>query len=81
VSRFARQSPDACLRFAAQGAVGGSDNFLKEKSKSFVTTQPEMLSTAAGELANVGSAMSALNAAAAGLPGVTIIVVPPSPNQ
>jgi hypothetical protein len=40
---------------------------------SFVTTQPEMLSTAARELAGIGAAMSALNAAAADL---TTEVVP-----
>ncbi|AKN15360.1 PE family protein [Mycobacterium haemophilum] len=34
---------------------------------SFVTTQPEMLSTAASDLASIGSAMNALKAAAAGL--------------
>ena len=32
---------------------------------SFVTTQPEMLSTAAGNLAIIGSALTARNAAAA----------------
>jgi hypothetical protein len=32
---------------------------------SFVTTQPEMLSTAAGNLASIGSALTAQNAAAA----------------
>jgi hypothetical protein len=32
---------------------------------SFVTTQPEMLSTAAGDLASIGSAFTAQNAAAA----------------
>ena len=32
---------------------------------SFVTTQPEMLSTAAGDLASIGSALTAQNAAAA----------------
>ncbi|MBS4729194.1 PE family protein [Mycobacterium sp. SM1] len=32
---------------------------------SFVTTQPELLAAAAGELAGIGSAMSAQNAAAA----------------
>ena len=32
---------------------------------SFVTTQPEMLSTAAGNLASIGSALTARNAAAA----------------
>lgn len=33
---------------------------------SFVTTQPEALAAAAGDLANIGSAMHAGNAAAAG---------------
>ncbi|MCV7259018.1 PE family protein [Mycobacterium shimoidei] len=33
---------------------------------SFVTTQPEVLAAAAGNLAGIGSAMSAHNAAAAG---------------
>jgi PE family len=33
---------------------------------SFVTTQPEMLSTGAGNLAGIGSAFLAWNAAAAG---------------
>lgn len=33
---------------------------------TFVTTQPEMLTTAAGELAGVGSAIAAQNAAAIG---------------
>jgi PE family len=32
---------------------------------SFMTTQPEMLSTAAGNLASIGSALTARNAAAA----------------
>ena len=32
---------------------------------SFVTTQPEMLSTAAGDLASIGSGFTAQNAAAA----------------
>ncbi len=33
----------------------------------FVTTQPEMLSTAANNLANIGAAMRALNEATASL--------------
>jgi PE family len=45
---------------------------------SFVTTQPEGLSTAAGDLASIGSAMSALNAAAAGL---TTEVIPAAADQ
>jgi hypothetical protein len=45
---------------------------------SFVTTQPEGLSTAASELASLGSAMSALNAAAAGL---TTEVIPAAADQ
>jgi PE family len=38
-------------------------------STSFVTTQPELLSEAAGDLAGIGSTMSAANAAAAGPTG------------
>jgi PE family len=45
---------------------------------SFVTTQPEMLSTAASDLASIGSAMSALNAAAADL---TTEVVPAAADE
>ncbi len=45
---------------------------------SFVTTQPEMLSTAAGDLASIGSAMSTLNAAAASL---TTVVVPAAADE
>jgi hypothetical protein len=39
---------------------------MKEKSMSFVTTQPEALSTAAGDLQGVGADLTAHNAAAAG---------------
>jgi hypothetical protein len=45
--------------------VSGSDSFPKEKSMSFVTIRPEMLSTAADNLASTGSALSAQNAATA----------------
>jgi hypothetical protein len=45
--------------------VSGSDFFLKEKSMSFVTTQPEALSAAAGNLQGIGAAVAAHNAAAA----------------
>jgi PE family len=38
---------------------------VKEKSMSFVTIEPAMLSTAAGSLQSIGSAMSAGNVAAA----------------
>ncbi len=38
-------------------------------SSSFVTTHPEMLSSAAGDLAGIGSAMAAANDGAAGLIG------------
>ena len=38
-------------------------------SSPFVTTHPEMLSSAAGDLAGVGSAMAAANQAAAGPTG------------
>jgi PE family len=64
-SRAEAQSahPDSIQRRSEN--VPRSDSFLKEKSMSFVTTQPEMLSTAAGDLANIGSAFTAQNAAAA----------------
>jgi PE family len=45
---------------------------------SFVTTQPEMLSTAAGNLASIGSASTARNAAAA---APTIGVVPAAADE
>jgi hypothetical protein len=45
---------------------------------SFVTTQPQMLGTAAGDLARIGSAMNALNAAAASL---TTAVAPAAADQ
>ena len=45
---------------------------------SFVTTQPEMLSTAAGNLASIGSALTARNAAAA---APTIGVVPAAADE
>lgn len=45
---------------------------------SFVTTQPEMLSTAASNLANIGSAMRALNDASASL---TTAVVPAAADE
>jgi hypothetical protein len=38
----------------------------KEKSMSFVTTQPEALTAASGNLQGIGTAMAAQNAAAAG---------------
>ena len=38
-------------------------------SSSFVTTHPEMLSAAAGDLAGIGSAMADANAAASGPTG------------
>lgn len=38
-------------------------------SSSFVTTHPEMLSSAASDLAGIGSAMAAANEGAAGLTG------------
>jgi PE family len=39
--------------------------FTKEKSMSFVTTQPEALSAAAGDLQGIGADLTAHNAAAA----------------
>lgn len=45
---------------------------------SFVTTQPEMLAAAVGNLAGIGSAMSAHNAAAA---GPTTGVVPAAADE
>lgn len=45
---------------------------------SFVTTQPEMLAVAAGNLAGIGSAMSAANAAAA---APTMGVVPAAADE
>jgi hypothetical protein len=45
---------------------------------SFVTTQPEMLSTAAGNLASIGSALTARNAAAS---APTIGVVPAAADE
>ncbi|ASL14432.1 PE family protein [Mycobacterium intracellulare] len=45
---------------------------------SFVTTQPEMLATAAGDLTALGSATSAANAAAA---APTIGVVPAAADE
>ena len=45
---------------------------------SFVTTQPEMLSTAAGNLASIGSALTARNAAAA---APTIGVIPAAADE
>jgi hypothetical protein len=45
--------------------VQGSDACLKEGSVTFVTTQPEDLSGAAGNLAGLGDAMAARNTAAA----------------
>ncbi|BBX75162.1 PE family protein [Mycobacterium shinjukuense] len=45
---------------------------------SYVTTQPEMLNTAARDLASIGSAMDALNAAAASL---TTAVVPAAADE
>lgn len=45
---------------------------------SFVTTQPEMLAAAAGNLAGIGSGMSAHNAAAA---GPTMGVVPAAADE
>ncbi|MGA7054844.1 MAG: PE family protein [Mycobacterium sp.] len=45
---------------------------------SFVTTQPEMLSSAAGYLASVGSAFTARNAAAA---APTVGVVPAAADE
>jgi hypothetical protein len=49
----------------AQRRIRRPHHFLSEDSMSFVTTQPEMLITAAGTLAGVNSALSAHNAAAA----------------
>ncbi|WP_084027649.1 PE family protein [Mycobacterium avium] len=45
---------------------------------SFVTTQPEMLAVAAGNLAGIGSAMNAANAAAA---APTMGVVPAAADE
>lgn len=45
---------------------------------SFVTTQPEMLSAVAGNLASIGSAFTARNAAAA---GPTTGVVPAAADE
>jgi hypothetical protein len=45
---------------------------------SFVTTQPEQMAAAAGELAGIGSQMSAQNAAAA---GPTTGVVPAAADE
>ena len=45
---------------------------------SFMTTQPEMMSFAAGGLANIGSAMAASNMAAA---APTTGVVPPAADE
>jgi len=41
------------------------DSVRKENHMSFVTTQPELLTSAAGTLQGIGSAMSTQNAAAA----------------
>jgi hypothetical protein len=45
---------------------------------SFVTTQPQMLSAAAGNLQDIGSAVSAVNAAAT---GPTIGVIPAAADE
>jgi uncharacterized protein YllA (UPF0747 family) len=50
----------------------------KEKLMTFVTTQPEALSAAAGTLQNIGTAMSAQNAAAA---GPTTAVLPAASDE
>lgn len=44
---------------------GAGDDSREENSMSFVTTQPEALAAAAGNLQGIGSAMNAQNAAAA----------------
>jgi hypothetical protein len=50
----------------------------KEKSMSFVTTQPETLTAAAGNLQGIGTAMGAENAAAA---GPTTVVAPAAADE
>src|SRR6516165_2263360 len=57
--------PSAARAQRRRETVPGSDSFPKEKSMSFVTIRPEMLSSAAGDLASAGWALSAQNAAAA----------------
>src|SRR5271163_3094956 len=58
--------------------VSGSDYFTKEKSMSFVTTQPEALFAAAGNLHGVGEDVSAHNAAAA---SATTAVIPAAADE
>jgi hypothetical protein len=46
--------------------------FAKENPMTFVTTQPDMLAAAAGQLAGVGSALTAHNAVA--MPSTTAVL-------
>ena len=48
-----------------QSAETNTKNVMGEKYMSFVTTQPEALTAAAGSLADIGSAMSATGASVA----------------
>jgi hypothetical protein len=52
--------------------------FIKEKSMSFVTTQPEALSAAAGNLQGIGVDVAARNAAAA---SPTTAVIPAAADE
>jgi PE family protein len=53
-------------------------NPYKEKSMSFVTTQPEMMSAAAGNLQGIGAGIATQNAAAA---DPTTAVVPAAADE
>jgi hypothetical protein len=52
--------------------------FVKEKSMSFVTTQPDSLSAAAGDLQGVGADLTAHNSAAV---GPTTVVSPAAADE
>src|SRR3954468_9212747 len=66
-----------CTLLLHSGISSGPTTLPRRKDMSFVKTQPEMLSAAAGDLQIISSAMSAENAVAA---TVTTGVVPAAGN-
>jgi hypothetical protein len=54
-----------CTPVAPGAAIIAARSFRQEEHMSFVTTQPELLGEAAGNLQSIGSAMTADSAAAA----------------
>jgi PE family len=72
---MAMAHPASCTGAEARLRVG---LFIKEKSMSFVTTQPETLSAAAGDLQGVGADLAAHNSAAA---GPTTAVMPAAADE